>query len=79
MRKCSVSFQVDKEFNSPGLFVGAAVTLKARFKFFALSSSQLTNRLRYQDANVKRYRACKIMHAHETETGQAADCFDAWC
>ncbi|GJE92713.1 subtilisin-like protease [Phanerochaete sordida] len=28
MRKRSVSFQVDREFNSPGLFVGASVTLK---------------------------------------------------
>lgn len=28
MRKRNVGFQVDKEFNSPGLFVGAAVTLQ---------------------------------------------------
>lgn len=28
MRKRSVGFDVDKEFNSPGLFVGAAVTLE---------------------------------------------------
>ncbi|EKM54703.1 uncharacterized protein PHACADRAFT_258717 [Phanerochaete carnosa HHB-10118-sp] len=28
MRKRSVSFQVDREFNSPGVFIGAAVTLR---------------------------------------------------
>ncbi len=33
MRKRNVGFGVDKEFNSPGLFVGAAVTLSVSFVF----------------------------------------------
>lgn len=62
MRKRGVGFDVDKEFNSPGLFVGAAVTLQVSVLNWASKRVTYTHPTECKCALYTRvkYPMCKI-------------------